>query len=132
MEISDADLLKEIRKPSTKPQLERQLKSLATGPFFPFEYELEDYCNGLVDVKEMARLIRLAMAVYQYEEFQNASIQTTVSFIRKYCRLHDEKNLNEHSLVSALFHEILTKDEAPEVTRTIEFFKSKSGETLAA
>ena len=116
----------------TKPQLKHDLEALKADMFLPFYYELEDYCNGLIEVKEMARRIRLKMVVFQDEELQRAILIRTKSFISKYCRLNDEENIDSHSLLSALFNEILTQDEDPEIIRINDFFRSKLDETLAA
>lgn len=87
----------------TKPQLRGDLSSLRTGLFLPLSIELEDYCNGEVDVKEMSRRMKLALTLFQDEEFQQAILMNIKSFIIKYCQLNDIKGIDGNALLTDLF-----------------------------
>lgn len=116
----------EINNSRTKPQLRIDLNSLRSGLFLAFSYELEDYCNGELDVKEMLRAIKLTLAVYQDEEFQRAILMNTKSFIIKYCQLNDIKGIDANALLTDLFLALTEDSEA--IRLYIQIFAEKAQE----
>ena len=108
----------------TKPQLRGDLSSLRSGLFLAFSYELEDYCNGELDVKEMLRKIKLTLAVFQDEEFQRAILMDTKLFIIKYCQLNDIKGIDANALLTDLF--LALTEDSETIRLYIQIFAEKA------